>query len=105
MLVDKDGNVQSRLGHFYTVEQLKDSYLTLGGFTGRLALGDLAEFCGANDPAPAEGDQFKQGRAAGRRDVWLRIQQFLHLTDREIINLAAGRAIGLRGGPSGRQRR
>lgn len=56
-------------------------------------LSDLAEFCGAMDPAPLEGDQFKQGRVAGRRDVWLRIQQHCCLDEAEIYALLKGQPL------------
>lgn len=53
-------------------------------------LADLAEFCGAADPAPTDGDAFKQGRAAGRRDVWLRIAAHRAVRDDEIFALLRG---------------
>ena len=56
-------------------------------------LADLADFCGATDPAPAEGDLFKQGRAAGRRDVWLRIVAHRHLREEEVFALLKGEPI------------
>lgn len=56
-------------------------------------LPDLAEFCGASDPAPKIPDLFMQGRHAGRRDVWLRIQGFLHLSDADLMALHTGRPI------------
>lgn len=56
-------------------------------------LPDLAEFCGVLDPAPSDGDQFKQGRAAGRRDVWLHMQSFLNLEPHEIYALLKGSPI------------
>lgn len=51
-------------------------------------LPDLAEFCGAVDPAPHGIED--QARAAGRRDVWLRIQRHLNLSDREVYALLKG---------------
>lgn len=52
---------------------------------------DLAEFCGATDPLPTDGDLYKIGRIAGRRDVWLRIQQHLCLTEAELYALLMGK--------------
>ncbi len=57
------------------------------------ALADLAEFCGAIDPAPVDGDMFKQGRVAGRRDVWLRIMSHLALREEEVYALLKGEPI------------
>lgn len=53
----------------------------------------LAERCGAHDPAPRTGDLFMQGRHAGRRDIWLELQNFIHLSDEEVISVLRGRAI------------
>lgn len=53
-------------------------------------LADLADFCGAVSPAPRSGDMFEQGRAAGRRDVWLRIQAHRHLSPEELFSLIKG---------------
>jgi len=83
----------TRLGRLLNPRLLIRGYkLTFGSPVARQhVLPDLAEFCGANDPAPRNDDLFMQGRAAGRRDVWLRIQNFLHLTDDELMALYAGR--------------
>jgi hypothetical protein len=53
---------------------------------------DLAEFCGAIDPMPEKDvDLYKLGRIAGRRDVWLRLQQHLCLTEAEVYALMMGK--------------
>lgn len=59
---------------------------------GRLALDDLAEFCRADRSCVVVG---KDGRvdthatavAEGRREVYLRIQQMLSLTDEQLLKL------------------
>lgn len=56
-------------------------------------LPDVAEFCHVNEPAPRESDLFVQGRAAGRLDVWLHMQEYLHLTDEEIYALRRGQSV------------
>jgi len=56
----------------------------------QIVIADLIEFCGAVDQAPKEGDPFVQGRAAGRRDVWLRIQHHLGLREHELYALLKG---------------
>lgn len=43
-------------------------------------LEDLAQFCHANTPTLTE-------REAGRRDVWLRIQEHLHLSPEQLMAL------------------
>jgi hypothetical protein len=67
----------------------KRSYLRVFNLESRDAqavLEDLARFCrahastGAQDPAVA-------ARLDGRREVWLRIQQHLRLSDEDIWNL------------------
>lgn len=52
-------------------------------------LKDLANFCRADtttyDPDPAVRDIL-----LGRREVWLRIQQHLHLTSQQLVALYSG---------------
>lgn len=83
----------SRLGRRTRLDHLRRAYLLAlrSPVAVEHILPDLAEFCGANDPAPKADNLFMQGRAAGRRDVWLRIQNFLHLNDEELMALYAGR--------------
>ena len=85
----------TRLGRRFQVDRLARAYRVclLSPAACEYIIPDLAEYCGANDPAPKDGDMFMQGRAAGRRDVWLRLQSFLHLTDEELVALLAGRAV------------
>jgi hypothetical protein len=59
----------------------------------RFILPDLNEFCHANEPAPKGGDPFLQGRMAGRRDVWLHVSEWLHLTEEEQFALYQWRSI------------
>lgn len=88
-------NVFSRLGHKYTVADIKKAYsLCFRSPSGAgWVLPDLMEFCGVNDPAPNATDMFNQGRAAGRRDVALRIREMLTLTEEELAELWRGRSI------------
>ncbi len=53
----------------------------------------LADFCGAAEHAPKDGDLFKQGRAAGRRDVWLYLQEHLNMTEEELYGMLKGQPI------------
>lgn len=62
----------------------------------QIVLADLADCCGAADPAPTDGDLFKQGRAAGRRDIWLRIQYHLALNEHELFALLKGQPLTTR---------
>ena len=85
----------SRLGRRFHLRDVARAYrmCLLSPAGSEFILPDLAEFCGAHDPAPKSDDLFMQGRAAGRRDLWLRIQNFLHLTDDELAALYAGRPV------------
>lgn len=56
-----------------------------------IVLEDLARFCRAN-ASTAHKDPYIAARLDGRREVFLRIQQHLHLTDDEIWRLATGGA-------------
>lgn len=79
----------SRLGHEVDVPDLQRAYLRVPDEVQV----DLAEFCYATDPAPQASDLFIQGRAAGRRDVFLHIQEFLRLSQDELYALRRGQAI------------
>lgn len=79
----------SRLGHDVDLSALRREYLRMPDGV-RV---DLAEFCHAADPSPDTNDLFVQGRAAGRRDVWLRIARFLNLTDAELFDLWRGQSV------------
>jgi hypothetical protein len=75
---------------FTSVESLLDlkrSYRQLfGSPVGELVLRDLAKLCHAAsttyDPDPRE-----QARKEGKRQVWLRIQSMMHVSDAALINL------------------
>jgi hypothetical protein len=86
---------RSRLGRLFTVAETKQAYTmvfrTIPG--ERFVLPDLAEFCHAYEPSPKENDLFVQGRAAGRRDVWLHIREPLELTEEELSALLRGRSL------------
>ncbi len=88
----------SRLGRPFYVEEMKKAY----GMVFRSPAGaafvwpDLTEFCYGMEPAPREGDPFVQGRAAGRRDVWLHIVEHLCATEDELFAAYRGRSIPMR---------
>jgi hypothetical protein len=68
----------------------KRSYkMTLGAPAGDAALRDLAKFCRAHGTT-FHPDQPTSDKLQGRREVWLRIQSFLNLTDEELWNLYGG---------------
>lgn len=59
---------------------------------GAVALADLATFCRANKPTSVyldDGsvDPIASARMDGRREVWLRINEALHLDDAVVLNL------------------
>jgi hypothetical protein len=89
----------SRLGRRFLVAELKQAYtLVFRTVAGeRFVLPDLAEFCYAYEPSPRGGDLFVQGRAAGRRDVWLHIREPLDLTEDELSALLRGRSLPKQG--------
>lgn len=84
----------SRLGRQFGVDELQQAYRvafrTVAG--ERFVLPDLSEFCRASEPAPLVSDLFVQGRAAGRRDVWLHIAEVLRLTEDELAAVYRGRS-------------
>lgn len=48
-----------------------------------MVLEDLARFCRANESCVIPGDRDKTLILEGRREVWLRIMQMIHLTPEE----------------------
>lgn len=59
------------------------------GFDGEAVLMDLAKFCRAHT-STAHPDPHVAARLDGRREVWLRIQQHLHLDDESLWRLIHG---------------
>jgi hypothetical protein len=59
---------------------------------GDMVLRDLARFCRAWESCVIPGDHDRTLLLEGRREVWLRIQQHLKLTDQELYNLYNGKA-------------
>lgn len=82
-------NIRARYGRTTSIQKLALGYRSIP----QEALADLAEFCGAIDPAPKEGNSFAQGRAAGRRDVWLHVAAFRGLREEEVYALLKGEPI------------
>lgn len=60
------------------------------GPTGKEVLADLAKFCRAN-ASTYHTDDKRSNMLEGRREVFLRIQQHLNLTDQELWDLLDGR--------------
>lgn len=59
------------------------------GAASSIALEDLNKFCRGDMPT-FHADARQHARLEGRREVWLRIQQYLHLSPEELLNLYAG---------------
>lgn len=53
---------------------------------GRAVLADLAKFCRANETTFVKDDRLS-AVLEGRREVWLRIQQYLNLTVDELYDI------------------
>lgn len=52
-----------------------------------VVLADLRRFCRATSPSFTPGDPHATSLLEGRREVWNRIQAFLHLDDEAVYNL------------------
>src|SRR5229473_3516752 len=85
----------SRLGRWFTAAEMKQAYQMVFRTTSgeRFVLPDIAEFTHALEPAPRDSDLFVQGRAAGRRDVFLRIQQQLNLSEADLASIYRAQAL------------
>lgn len=60
---------------------------TFGSEHGKYVLADLIRFCRANTPTANINNVNATYLAEGRREVWLRIQSHLNLTDEDISNM------------------
>lgn len=58
------------------------------GPAGRTVLADLRRFCGATRLSFQPGDPQATALREGRREVWLRIQGYLKLSDDDIYRLS-----------------
>lgn len=78
----------------YTLFQRHQAYnLALRQPAGEIVVSDLLAFCGVADEAPHNASEFEQGRAAGRRDVGLRVMEHMRLTPEELYAVIQGRSI------------
>jgi hypothetical protein len=78
---------------FSLAERVKAYNLAFRNPAGQIVLADLMTFCEIADEAPSTSNQFQQGRAAGRRDVALRVQEHLNLTHKELYAVLQGRSV------------
>ena len=60
--------------------------------SGQAVLRDLAPFCRANTTC-YHPEEFMRGVLTGRREVWLRIQHHLNMTEEELATLYSGRSL------------
>lgn len=59
----------------------------------RIVLEDLAVFCRANETCVVVGDHDRSQVLEGRREVWLRINQHLHLSPEQLFELYTGKGL------------
>ncbi len=72
---------------FKLLRRRKYSYMdTFNTSAGELVLGDLARFCKAQETTFHTNER-AHALAEGRREVWLRIQTQLNLTEEQIAEL------------------
>lgn len=74
-----------------TLEDKRKAYeVVFGGPLGQIVLNDLADFCRA-DSSTFDPDPRVHAFVEGRREVWLRINEFLNLTPAELADIRRGR--------------
>ncbi len=78
----------TREGRLTTYEQRTAAYRAIPPE----AMMDLAEFCRANETCFAS-DPRVHARLEGRRDVWLRIQEHIHLNPDQLMAIRLGRPL------------
>lgn len=62
---------------------------------GEAVLIDLAPFCRADETCVVPGDRDRTYVLEGRREVWLRIQDYLKLTPEELVQKYTKRVSGV----------
>jgi hypothetical protein len=73
-------------------EQILRAYgIVFGSPSGQIVLTDLVAFCRASETCYVAGDTHATAMLEGRREVFLRIQQYSKLTFDEILRLRQGR--------------
>jgi hypothetical protein len=73
------------------LRQLKAAYqVALSAASGELVLRDMAKFCRANASC-FDDDPRVHAALEGRREVWLRINDFLTLSPEELANFVPSR--------------
>jgi len=60
---------------------------TFNGEHGKAVLADLRRFCRARLPTADVNNEKTTYLLEGRREVWLRIQAYLQLSDEDVYNL------------------
>jgi hypothetical protein len=84
--------VRDKLRRFF--DRRRHAYqATFRGGYAHIVLEDLAKFCRANEPTYQQ-DARAHALAEGRREVWLRIQRHLRLSDDELWALSTGQPSG-----------
>jgi hypothetical protein len=73
----------------YLRQRQRAYQLALMSVAGQAVLADLAKFCRANE-STFDADPRLHAVLEGRREVWLRIQNHLHLTPSDLYTLASG---------------
>lgn len=83
------GHIWDRALEF--MKRRKQSYqIAFNTSDGRLWLDDLARFCRASETCVIPGDRDRTLVLEGRREVWLRIQNHLGLTNEQLLMLYGG---------------
>jgi len=55
-----------------------------------MVLDDMARFCRANESCAVPGDHDRTMLLLGRNEVWLRVNQYLHLNPEQLFALYGG---------------
>lgn len=87
--------VKTKLEWLLGLREKKKSYETIlgpNGVVGHDSMRDLAWFCFAYETTNVIGDRDQSLINEGRRQVWLRLQEYLHLTPEDLV-LLYGRVI------------
>lgn len=87
---DPNEPLRSRLGRIFRLDERKRAYQL---WQKDAILQDLLEFCRGAETTFVPGDRDLSLILEGRRQVWLRITQHLHLSEAQLLALYSGRPI------------
>lgn len=87
------GKIQDVLEYLMGMKRAYQLTFQLNQPANVMVLEDLQKFCRATESCVVPGDRDKTLILEGRREVWLRMTEYLHLTPDQLYALKTGGAV------------